>query len=125
MHPVRIYFRPDRRRAGIGPVQLPAAPIRADLGWCDAPDDANYNRPVRLPFSPSHETMLREDRLYDVCVVLDWNIRPRRRGGGSAIFLHIARPGMKPTEGCIAVSPRTMARLLPLLTRHARIVVLP
>jgi len=125
MHPLRIYFRPDRRRAGIGPVLLPAIPIRKDLGWCDAPLDANYNRPVRLPFSASHETMLREDRLYDVCVVLDWNIRPRRRGGGSAIFLHIAQPGMKPTEGCIAVSPRTMTRLLPLLSRRARIVVHP
>jgi L,D-peptidoglycan transpeptidase YkuD (ErfK/YbiS/YcfS/YnhG family) len=63
-------------------------PIRADMGWCDAPADANYNRRVRLPFRAKHEKMLRDDRLYDVCIVLDWNIRPRRRNGGSAIYMH-------------------------------------
>lgn len=123
MHPYMVFFRADRRRSGIGPLRLPAIPIRAHLGWCDAPLDARYNRPVRLPFAASHEAMFREDRLYDVCIVLDWNIRPRTRGRGSAIFLHLARPGMKPTEGCIAVSPRTMARLLPLLSRKTRIIV--
>ncbi|WEX09847.1 L,D-transpeptidase family protein [Chelativorans sp. AA-79] len=124
MRPQRIYFRPDRRSGGIGPARLPVLPIRPDLGWCDAPCNANYNRPVRLPIAASHERMLRQDRLYDVCVVLDWNIRPRKRGAGSAIFLHIAREGMMPTEGCIAVSPRDMARLLRFLSRRTRIAVL-
>lgn len=127
MRPLKVYFRRDRRAGGIGPVRLPTVPIGADLGWCDAPGDANYNRPVRLPYRASHERMLREDRLYDVCVVLDWNAVPRRQGAGSAIFLHVARPstgsGSAPTEGCIAVSPRVMARLLPLLSPRTRIVV--
>jgi L,D-peptidoglycan transpeptidase YkuD (ErfK/YbiS/YcfS/YnhG family) len=56
--------------------------------------------------------------------VLGWNITPRRRGAGSAIFLHIARPGYAPTEGCIAVSPRTMAQLLPCLSRRTVIEVI-
>ncbi len=124
MRVLTVFYRADRQRAGIGPVHLPVAPIRPDLGWCDAPADANYNRPVRLPYPGSHEKMWRADRLYNVCIVLDWNILPRRRRRGSAIFLHVARPGMEPTEGCIAVSPRTMARLLPLLTRNSRVVVL-
>ncbi|RUV95620.1 L,D-transpeptidase family protein, partial [Mesorhizobium sp. M1A.F.Ca.IN.020.04.1.1] len=51
-----------------------------------------------------------------VCLVLDWNIVPRRRGCGSAIFFHLARPGFTPTQGCVAVTARTMARLLPLLS---------
>jgi L,D-peptidoglycan transpeptidase YkuD (ErfK/YbiS/YcfS/YnhG family) len=116
------YTRNERhplRRSG-----LVLIPIRADLGWCDAPADANYNLPVRLPFRASHEKMLRGDRLYDVCIVLDWNIRPRRRNGGSAIFMHLARPGFRPTEGCIAVERRTMLRLLPLLSRGTVINVL-
>lgn len=96
---------------------------RRDIGWCDAPDHPLYNRPVRLPFAASHETMMRADRLYDVCVVLDWNRRPRRRHAGSAIFLHIAKPGFQPTEGCIAVSPAAMRRLLPFLREGLRIVV--
>ena len=108
------YFRADgvvRRRDRLG-----LTPIGGDLGWCDAPDDRNYNRPVRLPYPASHENMRRRDRLYDVCIVLDWNISPRRRNCGSAIFLHIARPGYLPTEGCIALSPRDMQVILPLLS---------
>jgi L,D-peptidoglycan transpeptidase YkuD (ErfK/YbiS/YcfS/YnhG family) len=92
--------------------------IRADLGWCEVPEDRNYNRPVRIPYGASHETMLRHDELYDACIVLDWNMRPRRRGCGSAIFFHLARPGFQPTAGCVAVSRAVMARLLPLLSRQ-------
>jgi L,D-peptidoglycan transpeptidase YkuD (ErfK/YbiS/YcfS/YnhG family) len=60
--------------------------------------------------------MRRADRLYDYCLVLDWNIAPRRRGRGSAIFFHLARPGFTPTQGCVAVTAKVMARLLPHLS---------
>jgi L,D-peptidoglycan transpeptidase YkuD (ErfK/YbiS/YcfS/YnhG family) len=96
--------------------RLPMRPIGSDLGWCEVPDDRNYNRPVRIPYAASHETMLRPDGLYDVCIVLDWNLMPRRRGRGSAIFFHLARTGYTPTQGCVAVSAATMRRLLPLLS---------
>jgi L,D-peptidoglycan transpeptidase YkuD (ErfK/YbiS/YcfS/YnhG family) len=103
--------------------RLPLLPITPDLGWCEVPDDRNYNRPVRIPYAASHERMLRPDDLYDACIVLDWNIRPRRRGGGSAIFLHLARPGFTPTQGCVAVSRAVMARLLPLLSPRTVLLV--
>ncbi len=86
-------------------------------GWCDAPGHGRYNRPVRLPFPASHETLLRNDVLYDFGFVLDWNIRSRRRGMGSAIFLHVAKPGFPPTEGCIALKRGDMLRLMPLIRR--------
>ena len=66
---------------------------------------------------------MRPDRLYDCVIVLDFNVRPRRRGMGSAIFLHIAREGFAPTEGCVAVSPRVMARMLPFLSRTTVLAV--
>ena len=102
---------------------LPFRAIRAEDGWCDAPGDRNYNRKVTLPYPASSETMRRADRLYDCVIVLDYNIRPRRRGMGSAIFFHIAREGFAPTEGCVAVSARVMARLLPHLSRRTVLVV--
>jgi L,D-peptidoglycan transpeptidase YkuD (ErfK/YbiS/YcfS/YnhG family) len=105
------YFRRDRIAPGSS--RLAMTPIDASLGWCEVPDDRNYNRPVKLPYPVSHEHMLRDDRLYDVCIVLDWNISPRRRGRGSAIFFHLARPGFTPTQGCVAVTARVMMRLLP------------
>jgi len=115
------------RRGDRGP--LPATPLamrrsRTDMLWCDAVSDPNYNRPVRAPFGPSHEKLARADELYDVCLVLDWNLRCRKRRCGSAIFFHIARPGYTPTEGCVAISLRDMRRLLPHLGSRTLLQVL-
>ena len=43
---------------------------------------------------------------------LDYNRGPIRPGRGSAIFLHIARSGYRPTEGCVALKPADLLRLL-------------
>jgi L,D-peptidoglycan transpeptidase YkuD (ErfK/YbiS/YcfS/YnhG family) len=94
-------------------------------GWCDAPGDRNYNRPVRHPYPASAERLWREDELYDVLVVLGHNQRPRLRGGGSAIFMHVARPGYLPTEGCIALERGHLLALLERLGPGAMVQVLP
>lgn len=107
------YYRADHVR--IPATSLPMQPIRKSMLWCDAPTDANYNRLVKPPYKPSHETMMRGDHLYDVCLVMDWNISSRRRNRGSAIFFHLAKPGYLPTEGCIAVKLADMKRLLQLI----------
>ncbi|MBB4305204.1 L,D-peptidoglycan transpeptidase YkuD (ErfK/YbiS/YcfS/YnhG family) [Rhodobium orientis] len=116
-----VFYRPDR---GARPqTLLPLMALRPDLGWCDDPTDRNYNRPVRLPYPASHEVLWRGDRLYDIVVVLDINIRPRRRGAGSALFFHIAKPDFPPTEGCVAVAPETMRRVLEMAGGNAVMVV--
>ena len=115
------YHRRDHFR--VGSTRLPLKPITPTLGWCEVPEDRNYNRPVRMPYAASHETMRRQDRLYDMCLVLDWNIRPRLRGRGSAIFFHLARSGFTPTQGCVAVTARVMARLLPYLSTRTVLTV--
>jgi len=114
MRLLRAFVRRDRPRPVVSGLALAA--IGPSDGWCDAPGDRNYNRPVRLPYTASHERMRRDDHLYDAVIVLDCNIRPRRRGMGSAIFLHLARPGYAPTEGCVAIHRRDMAWLLPRLS---------
>jgi L,D-peptidoglycan transpeptidase YkuD (ErfK/YbiS/YcfS/YnhG family) len=108
--PVAVYWRADRL---VRPATaLPARPLKPEDGWCDDPADRRYNRPVRLPYGGHHERLWRADRLYDVIVVLDYNLARPKPGAGSAIFLHIARQGFPPTEGCIAVAPDAMRRLL-------------
>ncbi|HEX8167564.1 MAG TPA: L,D-transpeptidase family protein [Beijerinckiaceae bacterium] len=107
---LQAFYRADRVRRPRA--RLPLAPIRADDGWCDDPRDRNYNRPVRLPYPAGHERMARDDGLYDVVLDLAWNRGPVRKGRGSAIFLHCARPGFTPTEGCVAIDPNAIARLL-------------
>jgi L,D-peptidoglycan transpeptidase YkuD (ErfK/YbiS/YcfS/YnhG family) len=86
--------------------------LRPRDGWCDAPQDPNYNRPVQHPYPASAEAMWRDDHLYDLVLVLSHNERPRLRGGGSAIFVHVARSGYEPTAGCIALAPRDLRLLL-------------
>ena len=110
-------FRADKLAAPIS--ILPRRPIRRDDGWCDDAQAANYNRPVKLPSRSSHEKMWRDDGLYDVVIVLDYNLAPRRKGAGSAIFFHCARKDYAPTEGCVAISLADMRRLLPRLSRRA------
>lgn len=116
------FYRGDRMTALR--TALPMRKTQAPMLWCDAPADANYNRLVKAPFKASHEEMKRTDGLYDVCLVLDWNITSRSRNRGSAIFMHMIRPGYEPTAGCVALHPRDMRRILPYLGKNARIRVL-
>lgn len=104
------FYRADRIARPV--TALPMTPIGASMLWCDDVADPNYNGLVKSPFAASHERLYREDGLYDICLVMDWNVSSRRRHRGSAIFLHLARPGYLPTEGCVAVSLRDMQRLL-------------
>ncbi|MFG1477535.1 L,D-transpeptidase family protein [Xanthobacter sp. V4C-4] len=116
-----VLYRPD---AGPRPAtRLPCRPIAPADGWCDAPRHRLYNRQVRLPFPASHERLWREDGLYDLLLVLDHNTRPRVAGRGSAVFVHVARPGLRPTEGCVALPRAELRRLLARLRPGARLVI--
>jgi len=106
----RALWRPDRIAKPASSLILDA--IGEDDGWCDDPADPAYNRPVRLPYRASCETMRRDDGLYDLVVVLGHNDDPPVPGAGSAIFLHCAAPGFSPTEGCIAIERAQLTRLL-------------
>lgn len=97
--------------------------MRTDDGWCDDPASSLYNRPVRLPFAGSHETLWRDDGQYGYVVVIDYNIHPRHRSKGSAIFFHLSQDGYLPTAGCVAISVADMRRLLPRLARHTYIII--
>ncbi|MDX2155546.1 MAG: L,D-transpeptidase family protein [Hyphomicrobiaceae bacterium] len=118
----RVLYRSDR---GLRPrTGLAVQAVRRDDGWCDAPGDRNYNRAVRHPYPASAEQLWRADELYDIVVVLGHNRCPRVRGHGSAIFMHVARPGFQPTEGCVALRAGDLRRVLARVgTRGARLIV--
>lgn len=106
----RVLFRRDRLAPPA--TGLPLQPIARNDGWCDDPQDAAYNRPVSLPYAARHEEMWRDDRIYDLVVILGHNDDPPIPGRGSAIFLHVASPGYGPTEGCIALAPDDLLSVL-------------
>jgi len=106
----RVLWRADRlTQPGTG---LPVSVIAPDDGWCDAPDDPAYNRPVKRPYPASHEELWREDGVYDVIVVMGHNDDPVVPGRGSAVFMHVARPDWEPTAGCVALALPDLLRLL-------------
>lgn len=118
----RGFYRGDHIGAPL--TRLSLTRIAKNMGWCDSPSHPSYNRAVRLPFAASHERMMRGDGLYDVCLVMDWNRRCRRRNAGSAIFFHVARSDFGPTEGCVAISMPAMRRLLAVVRRETDVIVL-
>lgn len=117
----KVFYNPSRLRRPRS--VLPIAAIRRGDGWCDAPGDRNYNRQIRHPYPASAEHLWREDCLYDIIVVIDHNQRPRLRGRGSAIFIHVARQGFQPTEGCIALRRADLLKLLSRLPRWCCVAI--
>jgi L,D-peptidoglycan transpeptidase YkuD (ErfK/YbiS/YcfS/YnhG family) len=116
-----IYYRGDKL---LRPhATLPLRRLRPDDGWCDAVGDRNYNRRVRHPYPTSAERLWRSDGLYDLVVVLGYNDRPRVQGLGSAIFMHVAKPGYSPTEGCVALRRPDLEKLLSVIGPRTRIVL--
>ena len=78
------------------------------MAWCDDPNSKHYNKIVNYPFKYSIEKLWRKDNIYDVIIIIDYNLNPVIKNKGSAIFLHIAKQGYKPTNGCIAVSKKNI-----------------
>jgi L,D-peptidoglycan transpeptidase YkuD (ErfK/YbiS/YcfS/YnhG family) len=117
----RLWWRPDRMARPS--TLLPVRPIQADDGWCEDPHHRRYNQPVRLDPADPGDRLKRNDRLYDLIIELDHNTRPRIAGRGSAVFVHIARPGFAPTAGCVALQTDALRRLLPRLGPQTRIVI--
>ena len=118
----RVLYRPDR--GGAPRTGLPVQPVAPDDGWCDAPGDPAYNRPVKRPYPASAEAMWREDEVYDLVVVLGHNDDPVVDGAGSAIFMHIAREDYTPTEGCVALAREDLERLLAMAGPGDRVEIL-
>ena len=54
----------------------------------------------------------RHDQIYDIIVVIGYNVDPVVPYKGSAIFMHLTSGNYLPTEGCIALKRETMLEML-------------
>lgn len=96
-----VFYRADRLEKPT--TSLPIRPLDPNDGWCEVPDDQNYNKLIRHPYPSVTDKMWREDHIYDIVVVLGHNDRPVVPGLGSAIFFHIARPDYSSSAGCVTL----------------------
>jgi len=116
-----IYYRADKIRTletNINKVQ-----INKIDGWCDDPTQEEYNQLIHFPYNFSAEKLYRDDSLYNIVCVLNYNTNPVKPGLGSAIFMHVAKDGYKPTEGCIALKQEDLIFLLSLINKKTKIIL--
>ena len=116
-----MYYRPDRIKNIITTVKK--IKIKKDMGWCDDSTSHFYNQQIKLPSKYSHEKLFRNDNLYDLILVLNYNMRPIIKNKGSAIFIHVANKNYKPTQGCISLKKKDLTRILPLLTKKTKVLI--
>jgi L,D-peptidoglycan transpeptidase YkuD (ErfK/YbiS/YcfS/YnhG family) len=119
--PLRLWYRADRHPPPRSP--LPLRRITRDVAWCEDPHDRRYNRPFRRAAGEPGDRLWREDALYDFVVEIDHNARPRVAGRGSAVFIHVARPGFRPTAGCVALATPRLRWLLSRIGPRTRIEI--
>jgi len=120
-HLKRLWWRADRhpRPATL----LPVRRIKPDDGWCEDTADRHYNQAIKVPPRSKADRLARKDPLYDFIIEIDHNTRPRVAGRGSAVFIHVARPGFAPTAGCVALTMNSLRRLLARIGPRTKIVV--
>ena len=104
-----IFYRKDR----ISKIKttLKKIVIKKNMGWCDDVTSKHYNKMIRFPFNLSAEKLWLENNIYDVIIVINYNLKPVIKNKGSAIFLHIAKRNFLQTEGCIAFTKKNIILL--------------
>ena len=118
---INIFFRPDRIR-DLKTV-IKKNKITRKIGWCDDINSKYYNRKIELPNKSGHEKLYRQDNIYDIIVVLNYNINPVIKNKGSAIFLHIAKKNYQKTQGCIAIKKIHLKKLLSVIGKNTKIKI--
>ena len=117
--PLRLWWRADRLPRPR--TLLAARRIAPDDAWCEDPADRRYNRHFRRSANEPGDRLRRDDGLYDLMIEIDHNSRPRVAGLGSAVFIHVAREGLAPTAGCVAMRRSDLLQLLRMIDRNTRI----
>ena len=117
----RVFYRKDRIKKLS--TKIKKTVIKKNMGWCDDPRSRNYNQLIRYPFSFKSEKLFRSDNIYDIILVLNFNMNPIKKNKGSAIFIHVAKKKYLSTKGCVAISKIELKKLIKLLSYNSKIII--
>ena len=70
----KVYFRRDKVRGLETKFSMKA--ITKNMGWCNDPKSNKYNQLIKYPFAFNAEKLYRNDNIYDIVIVLNFNSRP-------------------------------------------------
>ena len=115
-----VYYRNDR--VDKPNTKLKTFRINKQMGWCDDPENINYNKKIKLGKKIKAEKLYRKDKIYDIIVVINYNTRRIIKNKGSAIFIHVTND-YKPTKGCIALSLGDLEILLKIVKKNSKIKI--
>jgi L,D-peptidoglycan transpeptidase YkuD (ErfK/YbiS/YcfS/YnhG family) len=97
--------------------------LKKNMGWCDDPNSKFYNKLIEFPFKKKAEKLWLKKKIYDVILVIDYNLKPVIKNKGSAIFLHLANKNYPPTRGCVAVSKEDMLFLINKINYKTKLII--
>ena len=97
--------------------------IKKNMAWCDDPNSKRYNKLIKLPSSFSYEKLYRNDNVYDIILVLNYNMKPIIKHKGSAIFIHVSKSNYKKTEGCVALKKTHLLKILKQLKKNTLVKI--
>ena len=117
----KVYYRPDRVKKP--DTILKTKTITKNMGWCDDPKSKDYNKLIKLPINYRYEKLYRKENIYDLILVLNFNMRPIVKKKGSAIFIHIAKKNYKKTEGCVAVNKVSLLKIIKKLKNNTKVLI--
>ena len=115
---IKIFYRPDK--INLIKTHLRKIKIKKNMGWCDDPESKFYNKLIKTPIKDSYEKFYRKDNVYDIIIVLNYNMKPIIKGKGSAIFIHISKKNYQPTAGCIALRRDDLIKLLKINDKNRK-----
>ena len=116
-----ILYRKDRIKRIQSKIKKIA--ITKNMGWCDDPKSKDYNKLIKLPINYRYEKLYRKENIYDLILVLNFNMRPIVKKKGSAIFIHIAKKNYKKTEGCVAVNKVSLLKIIKKLKNNTKVLI--
>jgi len=116
-----ILYRKDRIRKIQSKIKRIV--ITRSMGWCDDPKSKDYNKLIKLPTNYKYEKLYRKENIYDLVLVLDFNMKPTLKKKGSAIFIHIAKKNYKKTEGCIAINKISLLKIIKKLKNNTKVLI--
>jgi L,D-peptidoglycan transpeptidase YkuD (ErfK/YbiS/YcfS/YnhG family) len=119
---IDIYYRKDRIKKITSKIKL--LKINKNMGWCDDPASKKYNQLILLPTKWGHEKLYRKDNIYDLVIVLNYNMNPVIKNKGSAIFIHITKKNYTATRGCIALKKKNLLKLIKIIDKNEKIKIM-